>query len=183
MSPIQHTDTAQQPRIAKISTTARWKPEISFSDVVLMCGVATCETTSLYLSKWEFRGILSYDKGVCIDHVPPRDRGKPRKPVGIGSTAYVWTRWLRVHYDLTKSEGPSQVWFFASLNWVYTMESCWNPNSKTRETDRPQHYRPTVCVIAKQYSSATFVSLRFHFRWGKIRHVVRKRHQLISLSF
>ena len=55
--------------------------------------MATCETTSLCLSKCEFGGILSlYDEGMCIDHVPPRDRGKPRKPEDIGSTAVVWTR-------------------------------------------------------------------------------------------
>jgi hypothetical protein len=32
----------------------------------------------------------------------------------------------------------------------------------TLELDTPQHDRPTVCFIAKQYSSATFVSLRSH---------------------
>ena len=30
------------------------------------------------------------------------------------------------------------------------------------ELDRPQHDRPAACVIAQQYSSATFYSLRFH---------------------
>jgi len=30
------------------------------------------------------------------------------------------------------------------------------------EPDRPQHYHPAACVIAQQYSSATFVSLHFH---------------------
>jgi hypothetical protein len=38
------------------------------------------------------------------------------------------------------------------------MESCWNPNSNTLETDRPQQERPAACVIAQQYSSPTFVS-------------------------
>jgi hypothetical protein len=32
----------------------------------------------------------------------------------------------------------------------------------TLEPDRPQHDRTTARVIAQQYSSATFVSLRFH---------------------
>jgi hypothetical protein len=27
-----------------------------------------------------------------------------------------------------------------------------------------QYYRPSACVIAQQYSSATFVSLPFHYR-------------------
>jgi len=36
------------------------------------------------------------------------------------------------------------------------------------EHDRPQHDRlPVVTVIAQQYSSATFVSLRFHKRKAK----------------
>jgi hypothetical protein len=29
--------------------------------------------------------------------------------------------------------------------------------------DRPQHDGPSTCVTAQQYSSATFVSLRFHY--------------------
>jgi hypothetical protein len=33
----------------------------------------------------------------------------------------------------------------------------------------PRHDCDTVCVIAQQYSSTTFVSLRFHFRQEKIR--------------
>ena len=40
----------------------------------------------------------------------------------------------------------------------------WNavktPNTNTLESDRPQYYRPCACVIAQQYSSANFVSLR-----------------------
>jgi hypothetical protein len=30
------------------------------------------------------------------------------------------------------------------------------------EDDRPQHYRPSACVIAQQYSSTTFIALSFH---------------------
>ena len=37
------------------------------------------------------------------------------------------------------------------------------PNSKTHEPDRVQHDRPDACVIAQQYSSATSLSLRFHY--------------------
>jgi hypothetical protein len=40
-------------------------------------------------------------------------------------------------------------------------------NSNTPEADRPQHDRPAACVIAQQYSSATFVSLRFISRKEK----------------
>jgi hypothetical protein len=29
--------------------------------------------------------------------------------------------------------------------------------------DQPQHDGPSTCVTAQQYSSATFVSLRFHY--------------------
>jgi hypothetical protein len=32
------------------------------------------------------------------------------------------------------------------------------------EPDRQQHGRPTACVVAPQYSSATFISLHFHYR-------------------
>jgi hypothetical protein len=46
---------------------------------------------------------------------------------------------------------------------IYTSKSNLNPNSSTLEPDRPQHYRPTACVIAQQYSSATFVSFSFYF--------------------
>jgi hypothetical protein len=47
---------------------------------------------------------------------------------------------------------------------VYTGKSSLNPNSSTLEPDEPQHDRPVACVIAQQYSFATFVSLRFHSR-------------------
>jgi hypothetical protein len=47
------------------------------------CGVETRETASLYLSKWEFRGILSYNEGMCNDRVLPIERGKQRKPEDI----------------------------------------------------------------------------------------------------
>ena len=81
----------------------------------------------------------------------------------------------------------AQFWIECNYNHlcthVYTMESCWNLNSKTREPDWLQHDRTTVCVIANQYSSATFVSLRFHFRWGRIRHAFQKRYQFVSLNF
>jgi len=35
------------------------------------------------------------------------------------------------------------------------------------EPDRPLRDRPVTCVIAQQYSSAIFVSLRFHCRREK----------------
>jgi hypothetical protein len=34
-------------------------------------------------------------------------------------------------------------------------------------SDRPQHDRPAACVIAQQYSFATFVSMCFHSRKEK----------------
>jgi len=36
-------------------------------------------------------------------------------------------------------------------------------NSSTMESHRPQHDRPTVCVIAQQYSFVTLDSMRFHY--------------------
>jgi hypothetical protein len=46
-------------------------------------------------------------------------------------------------------------------------ESFGNQNSNTRASDQPNHDRPTGCVIAHQYSSTEFVSLRFHYCKGK----------------
>ena len=43
----------------------------------------------------------------------------------------------------------------------YTRESSWNADSNTLEFDHPRHDRPTAYVIAQQYFSRTFVSLRF----------------------
>jgi hypothetical protein len=73
-------------------------------------------------------------------------------------------------------EDRAQVEFWKSRNWVYiyiyiygqicmyvhTWEPSWNPKSKTLEHDRPQHNRNAVCVIAQEYSSATFVWLVFN---------------------
>jgi hypothetical protein len=63
---------------------------------------------------------------------------------------------------------------------VCTRQSSWKPSSSTLEPDRPQHDRPAAYVIAQQYSSATFVSLCFHSRKGKIRDVSK---MLLFLSF
>jgi hypothetical protein len=46
----------------------------------------------------------------------------------------------------------------------YATHSSWNPNSSTLEPYQLQLGRTSACVIAQQYSSSTFVSLRFHFR-------------------
>ena len=46
--------------------------------------------------------------------------------------------------------------------YAYSREPSRNPNSSTLELDRPQHDRSSTCVIAQQYSSITFVFLRFH---------------------
>jgi len=48
--------------------------------------------------------------------------------------------------------------------YLSKMGTSWNPNSNTAESDWPQYGRPAACVIAQQYSSATFVILRFHYR-------------------
>jgi hypothetical protein len=40
---------------------------------------------------------------------------------------------------------------------------------KALERNRPQHDHPAACVIAQQYSSATFFSLRFLSRNKRIR--------------
>ena len=47
------------------------------------------------------------------------------------------------------------------------MESSWNPNSNTLEPDPPQHDIPAACVIVQEYSSATFLSFRYHSRKEK----------------
>jgi hypothetical protein len=44
---------------------------------------------------------------------------------------------------------------------MYIREAILNPNCSTLEPDRLQHIGPTACIIAQQYSSATFVSLCF----------------------
>jgi hypothetical protein len=53
------------------------------------------------------------------------------------------------------------------VNYIHIWEYIWNPTSSTLEPDRLYHDRPTVCVIAQQYSSITFISLRLHSRKEK----------------
>ena len=50
---------------------------------------------------------------------------------------------------------------------TYIRESRWNSKSDTLGHDRLQHDRPVACVITQQYSSATFVLLRFDSRAEK----------------
>jgi hypothetical protein len=58
---------------------------------------------------------------------------------------------------------------------VFTRQSSCKPNSITPEPDRPQHDRYTACVIAQQYSSATFVPLRFHCHKEKFGAHLKKK--------
>jgi hypothetical protein len=62
---------------------------------------------------------------------------------------------------------------------IYTKESTRNKNSSTLEPDRPQHDRTASCVIAQQYSSAAFVSLRF--RSSKEKAGVHLKNAVISI--
>jgi hypothetical protein len=45
--------------------------------------------------------------------------------------------------------------------------------------DRPQHARPDACIIAQQYSSAIFISMRFHSR--KEKFDARLKNFIISI--
>jgi hypothetical protein len=47
------------------------------------------------------------------------------------------------------------------------MEASRNPSSTALEPDRPKHDLLISYVISQQYSSATFLSLRFQFRKKK----------------
>jgi hypothetical protein len=55
------------------------------------------------------------------------------------------------------------------------------PNSIVLKPDRPQDDRLAACVIAQQYSSATFVSLCFHYRKGKFGDVLK--NVIVSILF
>jgi len=57
--------------------------------------------------------------------------------------------------------------YMRSTVYVFTTESSELPKSKTLEPEGPQHDKLTACVVGQQYSSATVVSLRNHFRHGK----------------
>jgi hypothetical protein len=89
------------------------------------------------------------------------------------SQKFPMTRYRTVHVptytttalrkDLRKSELSMHVQVT-----VNARTSSRNPNYKTLKCYQPQHDRPAACVIAQQYSSATFVSLRFHSGKKKI---------------
>jgi hypothetical protein len=49
------------------------------------------------------------------------------------------------------------------------------------EPDRPQYNRPVARVIAQQYSSATFISLHFHYRKEKFVTRFKKDYVFILL--
>jgi len=50
------------------------------------------------------------------------------------------------------------------------------------EVDRPLHDRPVAYVIAQEYSSAIFVSLRFHSRKEKFDRFKRNLFIFVSLK-
>jgi hypothetical protein len=51
------------------------------------------------------------------------------------------------------------------------------------DPDSPQHTRPAACVIAQQYSSATFMSERLQYRKEKIRRALEILYFFISVLF
>jgi hypothetical protein len=55
-------------------------------------------------------------------------------------------------------------------------------NLNTLEPEGLLHVCPAACVIAQQYSSATVVSLRFHFPQGKIQCAFQKCFLLIFVG-
>jgi hypothetical protein len=61
-----------------------------------------------------------------------------------------------------------QVEFCASWNQVYCVRTQLafqlNSSFNTLENDQQQYDLPAACVTTQQYSSATFVSLCFHYR-------------------
>jgi hypothetical protein len=63
--------------------------------------------------------------------------------------------------------------------YLCTRQSSRNPNSKTAESDGPQCNRSAACVIAQQYSSATFISLHFHYRKEKFVKRFKKGYDFI----
>ena len=73
---------------------------------------------------------------------------------------------VQVSQILHQSELRVRTYFHT---YAYTSGSSWNPKSNTLEPDRPQHEHPAVCVIAQQYSSATFVSVCLYSRQKQIR--------------
>jgi len=79
--------------------------------------------------------------------------------------------------------GPFQVGICACHNWVYILSPVHiYRHTHTHKRESPveiqtpthrnligrKHYRPTACVVAQQYSSITFISLRFQNRKEKI---------------
>jgi hypothetical protein len=146
-------------------------------------GVATYETTSLCLSKWEFGGILFvvWWRHVYWSCSPKRQRKKHENlrilvvlPMcGLDSYGFIAT-WR----SSCVQEGRAQVEFCVISNWVYkwstvyvyTMESIWNPNSKTQEPDWPQHDRPAVCYRpAVFFRHICLVALSFPLRKNSAR--------------
>jgi hypothetical protein len=87
-------------------------------------------------------------------------------------------------------KGPTQVKILRELELrvhmvnyihIYIRESSLNPNSNTMETARPQYDHPATHIITQQYSSATFVSLRFQSHKDKFG--ARFEIIIISVSF
>jgi hypothetical protein len=77
-------------------------------------------------------------------------------------------RHISTYAVVTFRDVRRQVEIYASRNGVYTWSNAYvdktecssSPYQNTLESDKPQHNRHTACVIAQQYSSSTFVSIK-----------------------
>ena len=94
-------------------------------------------------------------------------------------------RLIAVVYSFV-TEGSAASRNSAQKSWivyVYTKESSWNRDSDILEPDRPQFDKPAGCVVAQQYSSATFVISRCYSPGGgkKLGTVFKKK--MLSFQF
>jgi len=123
---------------------------------------------------------LVCDNGKCfalLSERPDRLYGPLMTRIQSEPEAVLWEKMrLKLHTSNTHTAPLTQKlrpgMSSESWNWVYRWLTVYvnrkmyslNPNSNTLEPDRTQRGRPAVSVIAQQYSSAAYISLRFHSR-------------------
>jgi hypothetical protein len=164
---------------------------------VTICTTVNSTSTPEYYSSCfiasHFGGIRK-DGGINSILSRPAQLAYEFQPRSCPTVCYFFTQTFPDLRNCYIPENPAQIEFCASRYRIYqwstvyvylcTRQSSRNPNYSTPETDRPQYNRPATCVIAQQYSCATFISLHFHYRKEKFVRRFKKDYDFIlSLLF
>jgi hypothetical protein len=139
------------------------KTQCVYSEVwtELPCIIYITLTLQIHINEYRLRTLPDW-RSAHVPSLPVQVAFRAyRKEIDTCSTIYkVVQTWPGLFVCKQVTVCPGHIW--TTLYVLYKKHSSWHQNSNVCDPDRLRHGHPTACVIAQQYSSSTFVSLRFN---------------------